>query len=95
MTTAGTSRARSAVSQDPPGLGPDSNPYRYCGNGPTDGTDPSGEVIVVPEAQAAKTYDYIHATLGWTVGTFLRDTPTGTFSITGGTEPSTFEEHTA
>jgi RHS repeat-associated protein len=34
------------MSQDPSGLGPDSNPYRYCGNGPTDGTDPSGEVIV-------------------------------------------------
>ena len=30
------------LSQDPLGLGPDSNPYRYCGNGPTDGTDPSG-----------------------------------------------------
>ena len=30
------------LSQDPSGLGPDSNPYRYCGNGPTDGTDPSG-----------------------------------------------------
>jgi RHS repeat-associated protein len=30
------------LSQDPLGLGPDSNPYRYVGNGPTDGTDPSG-----------------------------------------------------
>ena len=30
------------MSQDPAGLGPDSNPYRYCGNGPTDGTDASG-----------------------------------------------------
>ena len=30
------------LSQDPSGLGPDSNPYRYCGNGPTDGTDPEG-----------------------------------------------------
>ena len=27
---------------DPSGLGPDANPYRYCGDGPTDGTDPSG-----------------------------------------------------
>ena len=30
------------LSQDPSGLGPDTNPYRYCGNDPTDGTDPSG-----------------------------------------------------
>jgi hypothetical protein len=30
------------LSQDPLGLGPDTNPYRYCGNGPTNGTDPSG-----------------------------------------------------
>jgi RHS repeat-associated protein len=30
------------LSQDPLGLGPDMNPYRYVGNDPTDGTDPSG-----------------------------------------------------
>jgi RHS repeat-associated protein len=30
------------LSQDPLGLGPDSNPYRYVGNGPTDEADPSG-----------------------------------------------------
>ena len=30
------------LSEDPSGLGPDSNPYRYCGNGPTDGTDARG-----------------------------------------------------
>ena len=30
------------LSQDPSGLEPDSNPYRYCGDGPTDGTDPEG-----------------------------------------------------
>jgi RHS repeat-associated protein len=34
------------LSQDPLGLGPDSNPYRYVGNGPTDGTDPSGLVLL-------------------------------------------------
>ena len=28
--------------QDPSGLGPDVNPYRYCGNSPTNGTDPTG-----------------------------------------------------
>ena len=28
------------LSQDPAGLGPDSNPYRYCGNGPTDRDGP-------------------------------------------------------
>jgi RHS repeat-associated protein len=30
------------LTQDPSGLGPDSNPYRYVGNDPTDATDPSG-----------------------------------------------------
>ena len=33
------------LSQDPLGLGPDSNPYRYCGNGPTGFVDPSGLII--------------------------------------------------
>jgi hypothetical protein len=32
------------LSQDPLGLGPDTNPYRYCGNGPANGSDPSGLV---------------------------------------------------
>ena len=30
------------LTEDPLGLGPDTNSYRYCGNGPTDGIDPSG-----------------------------------------------------
>ncbi len=30
------------LGQDPVGLGPDTNPYRYCGNGPMDGTSPTG-----------------------------------------------------
>jgi RHS repeat-associated protein len=30
------------LSPDPSGLGPDANPYRYCGNAPTDGTDATG-----------------------------------------------------
>ena len=30
------------MSQDPTGLAPDSNPYRYCGNDPTNEVDPSG-----------------------------------------------------
>jgi RHS repeat-associated protein len=30
------------MSQDPLGLGPDSNPYQYVGNGPTNVVDPSG-----------------------------------------------------
>src|SRR5260370_22280635 len=30
------------ISQDPLGLGPDSNPYRYVGNAPIDSTDSSG-----------------------------------------------------
>ncbi len=30
------------LSEDPSGLSAGPNPYEYCGNGPTDGTDPSG-----------------------------------------------------
>ena len=30
------------LTQDPSGLGPDSNPYRYVGNMPTEATDPTG-----------------------------------------------------
>ncbi len=30
------------ITEDPVGLGPDSNPYRYCGNDPTNEIDPSG-----------------------------------------------------
>ena len=30
------------LSEDPSGLGPDADPYRYCGNEPTNGADPSG-----------------------------------------------------
>ena len=30
------------IGQDPDGLAPDSNPYRYVGNSPTNATDPSG-----------------------------------------------------
>jgi RHS repeat-associated protein len=36
------------MSQDPLGLGPDSDPYRYCGNNPTNHTDSSGEVWYNP-----------------------------------------------
>src|SRR5207249_3566830 len=32
------------LSQDPLGLAPDTNPYRYVGNSPTNATDPSGEI---------------------------------------------------
>ena len=38
------------LSEDPAGLAPDSNPYRYCGNGPTNGTDPSGMAKPAPSA---------------------------------------------
>ena len=41
------------LTQDPSGLGPDSNPYRYCGNGPTDETDPTGlDATATPSASA-------------------------------------------
>jgi RHS repeat-associated protein len=36
------------LSQDPSGLGPDANPYRYCGNGPTGAADPAG-LVVLPD----------------------------------------------
>ena len=39
------------LSEDPIGFGGgDANLYRYCGNGPTDGTDPSGLAFVLPES---------------------------------------------
>ncbi len=31
------------TSQDPSGLGPDSNPYRYTSNNPTNAIDPDGQ----------------------------------------------------
>jgi hypothetical protein len=33
------------MSQDPSGLGPDTNPYRYVGNSPTNFVDPSGLAV--------------------------------------------------
>ncbi len=41
------------MSQDPTGLGPDSNPYRYVANGPTNATDPSGLQEPVEDVAAA------------------------------------------
>ena len=41
------------LSEDPSGLGPDVNPYRYCGNSPTNGTDPTG----LAEAEGAYNED--------------------------------------
>ncbi|MGA2069538.1 MAG: RHS repeat-associated core domain-containing protein [Thermoguttaceae bacterium] len=41
------------MGQDPLGLGPDANPYRYCGNGPTNATDPTGmaeQCVATPAA---------------------------------------------
>lgn len=35
-------QAKRWISQDPLGLAPDTNPYRYAGNSPTNFTDPSG-----------------------------------------------------
>ncbi len=37
------------LSEDPSGLSAGPNPYEYCGNGPTDGTDPSGLQPPLPE----------------------------------------------
>ena len=36
------------TTMDPSGLTPNSNPYRFVGNGPTDGTDPSGLISLMP-----------------------------------------------
>ena len=35
------------LSEDPSGLAADANPYRYCDNGPTDATDPSGLELLI------------------------------------------------
>jgi RHS repeat-associated protein len=35
-----------SLSQDPLGLAPDSNPYRYVSNGPTNATDPNGQYLI-------------------------------------------------
>jgi RHS repeat-associated protein len=45
------------MSEDPSGLGPDSNPYRYCGNSPTNFIDPSG---LACNAGIGKPYPYRH-----------------------------------
>ncbi len=47
------------LSQDPLGLGPDANPYRYCGNAPTDGMDSSGldGVVMQLAYKAQSTWD--------------------------------------
>ena len=38
----------------PTGLGPDVNPYRYCGNSPTNYTDPTGlDTIPIPVEENA------------------------------------------
>ncbi len=46
------------LSEDPLGLGPDPNPYRYCGNGPTDGSDPSG-LAAAPAPAASAPVPYV------------------------------------
>jgi len=47
------------LTQDPLGLGPDTNPYRYRGNAPTDGIDPSGmEVQVLCVTTAGDVNDF-------------------------------------
>ena len=70
----------------------DANTSRYVGNSPTNATDPSGLIVVVPGTEAANLEKYILKTLGW-----KRDSQTplyveeaganGTirFSIPGGT----------
>ena len=42
--------------EDPLGLAPDSNPYRYVRNGPVNGTDPSGEWVYGDGEQGTKNW---------------------------------------
>jgi RHS repeat-associated protein len=52
------------LSEDPSGLGPDINPYRYVGNDPTNGTDPSGmeTIPLIPwEECGLKVVEIVHA----------------------------------
>ena len=47
------------INPDPSGLGPDSNEYRYCGNNPTNETDPTGHELFANGTAATD------AALGW------------------------------
>ncbi len=42
------------MSEDPDGLGPDTNPYRYVDNSPTNGIDPSGTDITLEQGNDAE-----------------------------------------
>ncbi len=51
--------------QDPSGLGPDSNNYRYVKNGPTNATDPTGRFLVAQsEKGALKVQSHLQSKFG-------------------------------
>ncbi|OWK44014.1 hypothetical protein FRUB_03613 [Fimbriiglobus ruber] len=63
------------MTQDPTGLGPDSNPYRYVGNGPMNGTDPTGRWIVTKAGLAsALTAELDKAGIRWATSNLSRST---------------------
>jgi uncharacterized protein RhaS with RHS repeats len=45
------------LTEDPSGLGPDPNDYRYVRNSPTNATDPSGLVITFDNEESAKEFE--------------------------------------
>jgi RHS repeat-associated protein len=86
------------LSQDPSGLAPDTNSYRYCGNGPTSEDDPSGlgpwddlptEMKGTPWTPSLQTYNSILTTALGLAGKIpfgragAKDSVTGNIRISG------------
>jgi RHS repeat-associated protein len=70
------------ATEDPTGLLFDSNPYRYCGNNPVNGTDPTGhELFADGQAAASQSTQWLSGELGINAhATELAGS--GTFAIT-------------
>jgi len=86
------------LSEDPSGLGPDSNPYRYCDNGPTDRTDAEG-LATYPTGTAVplapKSWSYKIAVAGEDVGVVKISAapPEGDYSKTAHTKIGWFLQY--
>ncbi len=68
------------TSPDPKGLDAgDTNLYRYCGNNPTNGTDPSGMLAAEPEA-VRRTHEFPAGELLWKLITLQKEKVAGFFA---------------